>query len=322
MSFHTLLATLPPKFQTLLQTCMEEYREASELPPAVVEERFNKYLGFIIQFMKEPYPFEPYHEKLLFPVNFETFGVEFIRPLIQFEESQLVGKEHIKEIANHIRRKENVILLANHQIEPDPQILHLLLENEFSELAQAMIFVAGDRVVTDPMAVPFSLGCNLFCIYSKKHIENPPHLKQEKLLHNQRTLKRMADVLREGGKCIYVAPSGGRDRKGDDGVLTVAPFDGQSIEMLYLIAKQAETPTHFYPLALATYDILPPPTSVGGELGEKRTPKKGAVKVSFGSQIDMEDYPGCDHPDRKERRANRAKTIWQQVVNMYEKIQN
>ena len=36
-----------------------------------------------------------------------------------------------------------------------------------------MIMVAGDRVTTDVVAVPFSKGRNLLCIFSKKHIENP-----------------------------------------------------------------------------------------------------------------------------------------------------
>ena len=64
------------------------------------------------------------------------------------------------------------------------------------------IFVAGDRVQTDAIAVPFSMGRDLLCIYSKKHIENPPELKGEKSKHNRLVMKTMAKLFKEGGKCI------------------------------------------------------------------------------------------------------------------------
>jgi glycerol-3-phosphate O-acyltransferase len=94
-----------------------------------------------------------------------------------------------------------------------------------------MVFVAGHRVTTDPLAVPFSRGRNLLSIYSKKYVDADPEKKQERLLHNQRTIKRMGQLLSEGGYCIYVAPSGGRDRKDQKtGKVEAAAFDPQSIE--------------------------------------------------------------------------------------------
>ena len=77
----------------------------------------------------------------------------------------------------------------------------------------------------------------------------------------------MSRLLREGGKIVYVAPSGGRDRKNSLGKVEIAPFDPASIEMFYLMANKAKTPTHFVPLALATYDLLSPPENVQKELG-------------------------------------------------------
>ena len=71
-----------------------------------------------------------------------------------------------------------------------------------------MIFVAGHRVTTDPVAIPFSRGVNLLCIYSKKYIDVPPEKKAEKLAHNSKTIAKLEDLLNEGGKCIYVAPAG------------------------------------------------------------------------------------------------------------------
>ena len=55
-----------------------------------------------------------------------------------------------------------------------------MLEKEHPRLAEEMIFVAGHRVISDPLAVPLSIGRNLICIYSKKHIENPPEVKAAK----------------------------------------------------------------------------------------------------------------------------------------------
>jgi glycerol-3-phosphate O-acyltransferase len=43
----------------------------------------------------------------------------------------------------------------------------------------------------------------------------------------------------------YVAPSGGRDRPNQEGIVEVAPFDPQSIEMFNLMAKKSTRPTFF-----------------------------------------------------------------------------
>ncbi len=95
-------------------------------------------------------------------------------------------------------------------------------------------------------------------------------------MHNQRTMKKMKELLEEGGRIIYVALSGGRDRPDEYGNVQVAEFDAQSLEMFRLMAKQSHKPCHFYPLALATFDILPPPPVVEKELGkqEKQSEKE------------------------------------------------
>ena len=43
----------------------------------------------------------------------------------------------------------------------------------------------------------------------------------------------MERLLAEGGKCIYVAPSGGRDRPNAQGEIQPNAFDPQSIELFY-----------------------------------------------------------------------------------------
>ena len=77
----------------------------------------------------------------------------------------------------------------------------------------------------------------------------------------------MAELLSDGGRCIYVAPAGGRDRLNAAGEVDVAPFDGQSIEMFHLMARRAARPTRFYPMALATYHLLPPPEVIEIHIG-------------------------------------------------------
>ena len=48
-----------------------------------------------------------------------------------------------------------------------------------------MIFVAGDRVTTDLLAQIFSMGRNLLCIFSKKHIGSVPELKSKKTKYDR-----------------------------------------------------------------------------------------------------------------------------------------
>lgn len=277
----------------------------------------NTFLELVIDQLKHPYVFELYHKKITTPFDFYRFGLEIIRPLVMFAESKVLGLQHIDEIQAALAKGENVILFANHQTEPDPQAISLLLEKTHPKLIDNMVFVAGHRVISDPLAVPFSKGCNMLCIFSKRYIDTNPESKQEKQLHNQRTMKKMGQLLSEGGKCIYVAPSGGRDRPDAKGKISVAPFDPQSIEMFWLIAKQAERTTHFHPLALVTYDLLPPPSSIESELGETRYTHCTPIHLAFGGAIDMENCVPNDITDKKQRRKLRAEYIWQKVVDDY-----
>jgi glycerol-3-phosphate O-acyltransferase len=267
--------------------------------------------------LTHPFNFEPYHERVRNPIDYYQLGLDMLRPLIIFESSKVLGLNHLKQISLQLSEGDNVILFANHQTEPDPQAISLLLEKTFPTLAEEMIFVAGHRVISDPLAVPLSMGRNLLCIFSKKHLENPPEEKQEKLIHNQRTMKKMSQLLSEGGKCIYVAPSGGRDRPCPEGKLEVARFDPQSIEMFWLMAQQSERPSHFYPLALATYDLLPPPNSVEKDIGERRHTQCTPIHIGFGQEIEMDNILSNDIKDKRQKRKLRADFIWELVRKEY-----
>ena len=91
-----------------------------------------------------------------------------------------VVKNISSKYSSHLKKGHNVVFLANHQIEADPQAISILLDERFPGIAPEMIFVAGERVITDPLAVPFSMGRSLLCIYSKRYIDNPPEQKADK----------------------------------------------------------------------------------------------------------------------------------------------
>lgn len=294
----------------------EKALQSAGLDMQSFEPMFQTFLDLLQKQVANPFSFPPFHKSIRKPLDLYSFGNEFIRPLIDFTQSTVRGLDQLQSIEEQINRNENVVLFANHQTEPDPQIISLLLESTHPKLAENMIFVAGDRVTNDPLAAIFSQGRNLICIHSKKHIGNPPELKQKKIAHNKSTMRLMSQLLSEGGQCIFVAPSGGRDRKNEQDIIEVAPFDPQSIEMFFLMARAAKSTTHFYPLSLSTYDILPPPQTTEVELGEKRATKRSAAHLIFGKELLPSDMP-TSTGDQKTFRQIRAQFIWKIVRDNY-----
>jgi len=282
---------------------------------------FSTFLKIVLEQLSSPYSFEPYHSKVTQPFDYYSFGNDFLRPLIQLEESQVMGTTHFDGVQDILSKGENVVFLANHQTEADPQLMTILLEKNAYTFGQDIIYVAGERVLTDPLAAPFSRGRNLLCIFSKRHIENPPEQKVEKQKHNKKTLAAMQSLLNEGAKVIYVAPSGGRDRQNTEGKIEVAPFDPQSVELFSLIAKKSTTKTHFFPLALHTYHILPPPDSIGGDLGEHRETKGGRAHLALGQEILFNDIAPGEEIDKWERRDRQAKHCWSLVRGLYVRLE-
>ena len=308
------------KLKVLLENFEDSYLKAiapHSTQPALAQKLFDQLKHLANQQVNHPYSFQIFHQGIREPFDYYQLGLDFIRPLINFEKSKVIGIEQFKKIRQQLDQKDNVILLANHQVEPDPQIISLLLESFDPLLAFQMIFVAGHRVISDPIAIPLSMGRNLLCIYSKKHVQHPLEEKEKKLAHNQRTIKKMGELLNEGGCCIYVAPSGGRDRRNASGQIEVSPFDPQSIELFWLMAQQAQHPTHFYPLSLSTYSLMPPPEQVEKELGEQRIVNFTPVYMACGNEIDMENFPNSEGMDKHSKRTKRAEYIHRLVQEAY-----
>lgn len=310
-------SAVPTKYQQIFDEVSAAYRAALAAgghAPEMADRILGTFITCVAEQLSSPYQFEPFHQKITAPFDYYTFGMDFVRPLVNKAASTLSGRDHLTRAAAQIAAGDNVIFLANHQTEADPQAISLMLENDFDSVGREMIFVAGERVTTDPLTAPFSKGRNLLCIYSKRYIDHPPERKAFKTNHNRKTMERMAELLAEGGHCIYVAPSGGRDRRNADGVVEVAPFDPQNVEMFYLMAQRAEHPTHFYPMAMDTFDILPPPETVQVALGETRRMAHSPVHLAIGPELDLARF---DEADRMERRAARADAAWRAVCAEY-----
>lgn len=313
---------LSEKMRATLARFFHSYLEAAKesMTSAAILDWFKTLLRLLYQQTRSPYIFQPYHERIRSPFDYYKFGTDFLRPLVDKARSTVVGHDHLKRIQAQLLQGDNVVFLANHQIEADPQALSILLDDHYPGFAEKIIFVAGERVTTDLFAVPFSMGRNLLCIYSKRYIDHPPEKKVEKQLHNKRTMELMSLLLKEGGKAIYVAPSGGRDRRNKQGVVEVASFDPGSIEMFYLMAQKAKTPTHFYPMSLVTYDVLPPPETIQIELGEERHTERAPIHLAVGPPLNMVEFPGSDQMDKQARRQARAHYIWNEVNSGYQKL--
>ncbi len=314
----------PQKYKKILNAFLESYQsviaahggDLSAYIPLL-----DLFLSLIKDQLQTPYLFKPYHQAIRGPIDYYQFGIDFLKPLVDLPHSTVSGLEYLKMILSLLKKGENVILFSNHQIEADPQAISILLEKEAPEFAENLIFVAGTKVTTDLLAIPFSMGRNLLCIHSKKYIDKPPSQKHEKQLHNKRTMQLMSQLLKSGGCAIYVAPSGGRDRANDQGVVEVAPFDPQSIEMFYLMTQKAGRPTHFYTLALSTYRLLPPPKKTKAKIGEKRVTHGGAIHLSFGPKVEMNQIPLFEPEMNKyEKRKSRAEFLWRQVKADYNRF--
>ncbi len=305
----------------LLTEFFDSYQQALASGPTPTVDPtslFEEYIRCIHEAILHPTNFNHFHTAERFPFDFYEFGRSIVRPLLDTPQSFITGEDNLHAIIEATERGENAILLANHQTEIDPQIISLLTTPYSDRLATSMIFIAGHRVTTDPLAIPFSRGVNILSIFSKKYIDFPPEKKSEKLLHNAKTLAKLEDLLNEGGKCIYVAPSGGRDRFDQQGNVTIAPFDPQSVEMFCLLSQKATQPTHLYLLALATIDLLPPPPTTQIELGESRQVRFAPARLAFGPALNMEEIGTS--PDKKQRRIERADILTKTVGQMYQTL--
>lgn len=292
---------LPASVAFGMEELYHTYRNAvllSGVPHAeeIVLSNMSAVLDRVLLDVEDPFEFSPYHKAIREPFDYYTFGQNYIRPLIDFKNSYVGNISLFLEMEEKLQLGHNVILMSNHQTEADPAVIALLLEKTSPHLTENMIYVAGDRVLTDPLCKPFSMGRNLLCVYSKKHMNDIPELVEMKRRANTRSLKEMALLLRRGSQIIWIAPSGGRDRP--DPVTkkwNPAPFDVSSVDNMQRLVEYAGVPGHFYPLAILCHDIMPPPAQVEKEIGEKRVISFHGVGVSAAPAITYSGVAlGCE----------------------------
>lgn len=268
----------------------------------------------------DPYTFPSYHERILEPYNYYEFGQKYVASLLDFNESVVGNLDRWGEIDSQIKAGENVVLLANHQTEADPGVFAHMLESTYPDLAENVIYVAGDRVVTDPMCKPFSMGRNLFCVHSKKHMDDIPELKKEKTATNRRTLVTMARKLGEGGLLLWIAPSGGRDRPNADDEWIPNEYDPSVVELMRKLCLSSKVPSHLYPMAMVSWNMMPPPKGVQKALGERRLTNYVPVGISVAEELDVDAILSDLPEDAEERPQALATAAHEATVEEYKKL--
>jgi len=223
-------------------------------------------------------------------VDFYAWGCNFFRPFMDIEDSKVLGMDNLQKAMDQAAAGENVVFFANHQSEADPQVMSIMLEKAgFSKEAEKVVYVAGHKVTTDALAIPFSMGRNLICIHSKKHIDADPDTKPIKSRQNLAAMSGMLDQLKQGGTILWVAPSGGRDRRDvESGKTPIAPFDHKTMDMFRLMGTKSKKPTHYYPLAMVSYELCPPPDFVEAGVGEQRNFRFVPVGITVGKEMTNE----------------------------------
>jgi glycerol-3-phosphate O-acyltransferase len=221
-------------------------------------------------------------------VDYYAFGCDFFRHCMDLDNSVVLGQENLDKAMEQLKKGENVIFLANHQSEADPQVVSCMMEKAgYGKEAADMIYVAGHKVTTDPLAIPFSMGRNLICIHSKKHINSEPELKSMKQRQNLKAMNAMLKAFSKGGCLLWVAPSGGRDRRDTaTGKVPPAEFDSKTIDMFRLMGNKSKKPMHYYPMAMVSYDLCPPPDFVESGVGEQRNVRHVPVGIAIGEEAE------------------------------------
>ncbi|EYU45265.1 hypothetical protein ABFS82_05G068300 [Erythranthe guttata] len=265
----------------------------------------------------DPFQFSPYHKAIREPFDYYMFGQKYIRPLLDFRNSFVGNISVFNEIEKKLEQGENVILISNHQTEADPAVIALLLESTNPFIAENLIYVAGDRVITDPLCKPFSMGRNLLCVYSKKHMSDDPDLLDMKKRANTKSLKEMSLLLRGGSKIIWIAPSGGRDRPDlATNEWYPAPFDASSVDNMRRLVEHAGIPGHIYPLAMMCHEIMPPPAQVEKDIGEKRVISFHGVGLSAAPSINYHEI-ASDLKDPEKAKIAYTESVYSSVCEQY-----
>ncbi|XP_065035104.1 glycerol-3-phosphate acyltransferase, chloroplastic-like isoform X2 [Musa acuminata AAA Group] len=273
---------------TKLEELYYNYRDAvmqSGVPNATEIILSNMAVAFdrILLDVEDPFSFCPYHKAIREPFDYYMFGQNYVRPLIDFRTSFIGNLSLFFDMEEKLKK----------------------------------VFVAGDRVVTDPLCKPFSMGRNLICVYSKKHMHDIPELVEMKRRANTRSLKEMALLLRRGSQVIWIAPSGGRDRPDPlTGQWHPAPFDASSVDNMRRLVDHSGVVGHIYPLAMLCYEVMPPPPEVEKQIGERRQISFHGIGLSVAPEMNYDEITaGCENPEMAKEVFSQA--VYDSVIKQY-----
>jgi glycerol-3-phosphate O-acyltransferase len=320
---------IPKQLVPLWTDFFQNYKKAilsSELPDhdiKLVAEVQASIADTVMNQMKNPFKFPSYHKGITEPYDYFEFGQKYVGSLIDFKKSYLGHRERFDKIKEQIDAGDNVIILANHQSEADPGIWAHMLMHTHPSLARDVVYVAGDRVVTDPLCTPFSMGRNLFCVHSRRYMDMDPDTKEEKAAMNRQTLRSMGSAIAQGGTIIWIAPAGGRDRPDEGGVYTPAQLDPGSVELMRALAtkaeKRADRKSHLYPFAMFSAPLMPPPDKVVKDIGERRMVNFTGVGISVGEALDVDSIvAGIE--SKEEAAAALTKFVYEKVCSLYSEL--
>lgn len=322
---------IPTQVAETLKSWYPSYSSAAASCPRVhgdheqfTDDMFSTLLELSRRACENPLEFSSYHERIREPFDYYKFGFDFSSILLDVTKSHFIGHENVRKAEEYARQGHNVIFISNHQSEGDPYAIDFIFEwlaNCPRQFCERLIFMAGDRVRNDPVVSPFSAGRNLLTVYSKKHINDVPEEREGKLLHNRRTIAETQRMFKKGGQTVWFAPSGGRDRRQPSGKVEISDFDEGAVDMMRFTALKSGKPCHFFPMALWTYDMLPPPTSVGGaQVGEERTVKYTPMHMFVGSEIDWSLSGSEGVTGKMERRIAQRQFVQDIVTEGYKQI--
>lgn len=132
-TFNKKIKLLPEKIGKILVNFHDNYVNALKeqgIDPDPYRPLFDTYLNLVQAQLAAPFAFQPYHQKIHHPFDYYIFGLDFVRPLVDLPRSTLRGEKHLQEAAKHVQQGDNVVFLANHQTEADPQCISILLEKK------------------------------------------------------------------------------------------------------------------------------------------------------------------------------------------------
>src|SRR5690348_17296649 len=99
------LEGLPKKYQKILVQFYEGYKKA--IAPNSNDATLQTFRELLEKQLKDPFVFEPYHQKVREPIDYYKFSLDFIRPLIDLPHSRIEGLDVLEKIDQQLKRKEN-----------------------------------------------------------------------------------------------------------------------------------------------------------------------------------------------------------------------